>query len=286
MSAKQTKKGLGRNFGSLLPGNFDESILLDKKDRVQKLFISSIQPDSGQPRKYFDEGALSELSESIKRHGILQPLVVSPNKAGGFIIIAGERRYRAAKKAGLKQLPAIIRTSEELERTEIGLVENVQRVDLSPIEQAVSIMKLHEQFNVPYLDIAKRLGKAETTIVNTARLLQLPKEAREMLEKSKITEGHARSILALKNSPDKQKQLLSLILKNGLSVRQAEQFVSANKKNTKHTANAKPARSEKHGGLSKKLGSEVRIVRSQKGGKIQIGFNSEEQLKKIIDSLS
>jgi ParB family chromosome partitioning protein len=285
VSAKQTKRGLGRNFGSLLPGDFDESILLDKQDRVQKLFISSIQPDPNQPRKHFDETALTQLSESIKRHGVLQPLVVSP-KGDDFIIIAGERRFRAAKKAGLKQLPAIVRTSEELERTEIGLVENVQRVDLSPIEQAVSIMKLHEQFNVSYADIAKRLGKAETTVVNTARLLQLPKDARLALEQSKITEGHARAILALRNQPPKQKQLLSAILRSGLSVRRAEQFVAGNKK---VPAGKKPpkaaARAEKHAALSKKLDAEVRIVRGPKGGKIQINFDSQEQLKKLIDSL-
>lgn len=284
MSAKHTNRGLGRNFGSLLPGDFDESILLDKQDRIQKLFISSIQPDPDQPRKHFDEDALVELSASIKRHGVLQPLVVSP-KGEGFIIIAGERRLRAAKKAGLKQLPAIVRTSEELERTEIGLVENVQRVDLSPIEQAVSIMKLHEQFNVSYADIAKRLGKAETTVVNTARLLQLPKESLQALQKAKITEGHARAILALKNSPKRQKQLLETILRRGLSVRQAEQFVSDSRQKTGKPASA-PSRSEKHGALSKKIGSEVKIVRGSKGGKIQISFDSEEQLKKIIDSLS
>jgi ParB family chromosome partitioning protein len=257
---------------------------LDKQDRVQKLFISSIQPDPGQPRKHFDEEALQELSASIKRHGVLQPLVVSP-KDDKFIIVAGERRYRAGKLAGLKQLPAIVRTSEELERTEIGLVENVQRVDLSPIEQAVSIMKLHEQFNVPYRDIAKRLGKAETTVVNTARLLQLPKDARQALEKSKITEGHARAILALREQPRKQAELLVSILKNGLSVRQAEQFVGNNRKSGRQNPAQTTRKLELHDKLSQKLGLTTTIVRTAKGGRLQIAFGSDKELDKLLDKL-
>jgi ParB family chromosome partitioning protein len=285
VSAKKSNKGLGRDFGSLLPDNFDESILLNKQDRVQKVFISDIKADPGQPRKHFDHKALEELSLSIKRHGVLQPLVVSP-AGGGYTIIAGERRYRAAKSAGLKQVPVIIRTSEELERLEIGLVENVQRVDLSPIEQAVSIVKLHEQFNVSYADIAKRLGKAETTIVNTARLLQLPKTARKALEESKITEGHARAILALKGQEAEQTQLLKAIIDKGLSVRQAEKFVGEKKLKR----SGKPQKNvgkniEIHKPLSDKLKSDVKIVRTARGGRIQIEFKSKDQLDKILDSL-
>jgi ParB family chromosome partitioning protein len=283
--AKKPQKRLGRDFSSLLPGNFDESILLDSKDRVQKLFISNILPDKQQPRKYFDKEALKELSQSIKRHGVLQPLVVSPN-GKQFVIVAGEGRHRAAKMAGLKQVPAIIRTSEELERLEIGLVENVQRVDLSSVEQALSIAKLHEQFNVPYTDIAKRLGKAETTIVNTVRLLQLPEDARRALEKSQITEGHARAILALRGLKDQQKRLLKDIVTKGLSVRQAERFAS-NAKLSK--GKNKPKRSQDtqtHKNLSDKLGAKVTIVKTAKGGRLQIEFGSEAQLEKIINSLS
>jgi ParB family chromosome partitioning protein len=286
VSAKKSNKGLGRDFGSLLPENFDESILLNKQDRVQKVFISDIEADPGQPRKHFDGKALEELSLSIKRHGVLQPLVVSP-ATDGYTIIAGERRYRAAKSAGLKQVPVIIRTSEELERLEIGLVENVQRVDLSPIEQAVSIVKLHVQFNVSYADIAKRLGKAETTIVNTTRLLQLPKLARKALEESKITEGHARAILALKGQEAEQAQLLKAIINKRLSVRQAEKFVSDKKLKRSGGRPQKNAgkNTEIHQPLSDKLKSDVKIVRTARGGRIQIEFKSKEQLDKILDSL-
>lgn len=286
--AKQ--KGLGRGFGSLLPEDFDPSLLIDKKDRTQKLFISDISPNPEQPRKHFDQDALKELSASIKQYGILQPLVVTPDKDNKYIIIAGERRFRAAKLAGIDQVPALVRTSEELDRLEIGLVENVQRVDLSPLEQAVSIAKLHEQFNMNYEDIAKRLGKANTTIANIVRLLQLPDNAKEALTKGDISEGHARSILALKDYPDQQNRLLELIEEDKWSVRQAEKFVN-DIKNKRAKESRKVTRthpddvkiSEK---VSKKLSSKVNIIRSNRGGRVQIFFDSDKDLKRISEILS
>ncbi|MBI5357356.1 ParB/RepB/Spo0J family partition protein [Candidatus Saccharibacteria bacterium] len=281
--AKQ--KGLGRGFGSLLPEDFDTSLLIDKKDRTQKLFISDISPNPEQPRKHFDKDALSELASSIKRHGILQPLVVTPDNGGKYIIIAGERRYRAAKSAGIDQLPVLVRTSEELDRLEIGLVENVQRVDLSPLEQAVSIAKLHEQFSMGYDEIAKRLGKANTTIANIVRLLQLPDNAKDALTRGDISEGHARSILALKDHPDQQTRLLELIEEDKWSVRQAEKFVN-DVKNKKSKESRKVARTNPEDiktteKISKKLDSKVAIIRSNRGGRVQIFFNSEKELKRI-----
>lgn len=284
------QKGLGRGFGSLLPENFDSSLLVDKKDRIQKLFISDIKPNPDQPRKHFDEDALKELSSSIKQYGILQPLVVTPGGDSKYIIIAGERRFRAAKLAGLDQLPALVRTSEELDRLEIGLVENVQRVDLSALEQAVSIAKLHEQFNMSYEDISKRLGKANTTIANIVRLLQLPDNAKNALTRGDISEGHARSILALKDYPDQQIRLLELIEEDKWSVRQAEKFVN-DIKNKREKESRKQTRnhpedvriSEK---IGEKLKSKVTVVRSNRGGKIQIFFKSEEDLKRISKTIS
>lgn len=284
------QKGLGRGFGSLLPESFDPSLLVDKKDRIQKLFISDIEPNPEQPRKHFDQDSLKELSSSIKQYGILQPLVVTPGKGNKYIIIAGERRFRAAKLARIDQLPALVRTSEELDRLEIGLVENVQRVDLSPLEQAVSIAKLHEQFNISYEDISKRLGKANTTIANIVRLLQLPDNAKEALTKGDISEGHARSILALKDYPDQQTRLLELIEEDKWSVRQSEKFVNEVKnkraKESRKVARTHPADvkiTEKIGG---KLNAKVAIVRSNRGGKLQIFFKSEEDLKRISKRIS
>lgn len=151
-------KGLGKGFGSLLPDDFDQSLLLDKKDRVIKVKLSDIKLNSEQPRQFFDEESLAELAESIKRYGLLQPIVLSP-EGEGYIVVAGERRYRAAKIAGLKEISALVRSSVELERIEIALVENIQRENLSPLEQAVSIVKLHEQFNINYTEIGHRLGR-------------------------------------------------------------------------------------------------------------------------------
>src|SRR3990167_2010700 len=193
--ASETKRGLGKGFEALIPTDFDTSILTPEEERIQKLSISAIKPNPQQPRRHFDEVALNELAESIKRHGLLQPVVVTPlGKDNTYVLIAGERRLRAAGKAGQSHLPAIVRTAKELEQLEIALVENVQRVDLSPLEQAASIVRLHEQFSRGYDVIAKRLGKAQTTVVNIVRLLQLTKEAQEALQNQQITEGHARAI--------------------------------------------------------------------------------------------
>lgn len=283
------KRVLGKGFGSLLPDSFDESMLVDKQDRIQKLLITDIIPDPKQPRKTFNDSEIGQLSESIKRFGILQPIVVTPQD-GSYMIVAGERRYRAAELAGLKYLPALVRTLEELERLEIGLIENMQRVDLSPIEQALSIARLNQQFNISYPDIAKRLGKAHTTVINIVRLLQLPEPSRKALEKKEISEGHGRAILALKEDPARQQELLSEIIQKHWSVRQAEQFVTASK-----TAIAKRSSvsAEQHmqtsngktRELGEKLQAKVSVARTAKGGKLQIYFSSDDDLKRIIGHL-
>src|SRR5688572_6608258 len=213
--------GLGRGFDTLIPQNFDKSLLLDDNERIQKIPTGELVANPDQPRQHFDDEALRQLAESIKQYGIVQPLVVTPFEKG-YAIVAGERRWRAAKLAGLPKVPVIVRTVKQLENLEIALVENVQRVDLSPLEQAVSIERLHEQFSMTYVEIARRLGKADSTVVNIVRLLQLPEEARKALEEKKIAEGHARTILSLKDLPDKQHELLMAIQRNGWSVRQAE----------------------------------------------------------------
>jgi len=282
---KQT--GLGRGFGSLIPQNFDTAGLVEDGERVQKLAVDSLSPNPDQPRTVFDDTALAELAASIKQYGIMQPLVVTP--AGkGHHIIAGERRWRAAKLAGLKTVPALVRTTKEQERLELAILENVQRVDLSPLEQAVSIERLHQQFNLVYAEIAKRLGKAETTVHNTVRLLQLPEAARGALQNGQISEGHARQVLALKDSPEAQADLLKLIVQNGWSVRQAERYVSSLKAGIKE---AKKAQERVSGDtpeterLSRRFGAKVRIHRTAKGGRVEIAFTSDEQLAKLLVDL-
>lgn len=283
--SQTSNRGLGRGFDALISSDFDKSLLLTSDDRVEKIPVEQLQPNPHQPRSHFDEAALAELADSIKRHGVVQPLVVTPVKDGKYTLIAGERRWRASRLASLKTVPAIIRSTEELEQLEVALIENVQRVDLSPLEQAVSIERLHEQFNLSYDVIAKRLGKANSTVNNTVRLLGLPEEAREALVKGKISEGHARAILALKGDAERQSYLLKTIIGQGWSVRQAERFVTSVKAGTKdvkqtheHVSTETPATKK----LSKRLGTPVNIRRTARGGKLEIGFKNDTELERII----
>lgn len=281
-------KGLGKGFAALMPQDFDKTMLVNEGEKILSLDLSVISPSSDQPRQSFDEEALSQLAQSIKQYGVVQPIVVTPAKDGTYAIIAGERRWRASKIAGLKKIPSIVRTHKDLERLEIALVENVQRVDLSPIEQARSIEKLHLQFNVTYDSIAQRLGKASSTINNTVRLLQLPKEGIEALENGDIKEGHARTILSLKQQPSQQQALLELIIKNEWSVRQAERYVTSIKDGvTKKSAAKERVKTEtpETKRLSKQLNTPVKIRRTAKGGKLEIAFKTDDELQRIIDVL-
>lgn len=283
--AQKPKRGLGRGFEALLPQTFDKALVLEPGEKVQKLAVGKLQAGGFQPRKHFDQTALAELAASIKRYGIVQPLVVTPAGSGSYAIIAGERRWRAARLAGLKEVPAIVRSSKELEQLEIAIIENVQRVDLSPLEQAGSIERLHREFGFAYDEIAKRLAKAPSTVNNIVRLLQLPAEAAEALAAAKISEGHARAILSLKGRPEKQAALLASILKHNWSVREAERYVASHKageqdeqKMHARVATETPATKA----LSKKIGSPVHIRRTARGGRLELGFSSEEQLEKLI----
>ncbi len=284
------KMGLGRGFDALIPKDVDTAMLFDDQEKVQKVSVTALTPNPHQPRSTFDEEALAGLAESIKQHGILQPLVVTPNGEGKYAIVAGERRWRAAQLAGESKVPVIVRTTKELERLEIALVENVQRVDLSPLEQAVSIESLHQQFSMTYEAIAKRLGKASSTVNNIVRLLQLPKDSRQALADGQIFEGHARAILSLKDMPDKQAELLTNIKRHGWSVRQAEQFVTSVKEGyqeTKATKQRMQTETPATKLLSKRIGgSPVHIRRTAKGGKLEITFKSDDELEKILQSLS
>lgn len=278
------KTGLGKGFEALIPKGFDGTLLANEQERIQKLLISDIAPNSGQPRTNFDEVLLEELADSIEKHGVLQPIIVNTT-GDGYVIVAGERRWRAAQKAGLTHIPAIVRSMEDMQQLEVALVENVQRVDLSPLEQAVSIEVLRSQFNMSHKDIGQKLGKAETTVANINRLLSLPVFAQEALRDGLISEGHARAVLTLKNFPDKQQELVQLIIKNHWSVRQAEQFANATKQNGGTTREARERalkttpQTEK---LSKHLGKQVSIKRLAKGGKLEIAFASDDDLEALI----
>lgn len=285
MSAKQS---LGRGFDALIPTEIDAAILETDPSRIQKLLITDIMPNKEQPRRQWDNEMLRELTASIKQHGVLQPIiVVRQGPKNGYRIVAGERRWRAAKAAGLKDIPSIVRSLEELEQVELALIENIQRVDLSPLEQASAVYKLQQQFNLKLEEIAKKLGKAPSTLSNLTRLLQLPTSAHQAMADGKINEGHARAILALKDKPEQQTQLLESILNNGWTVRQAEQFVIRVKRGQRTTTRAVKTGPDDDlvGLLGTKLNTAVRINRRSRGGQIVISFTDDEHLQRIVKKI-
>lgn len=278
-------RGLDALFGSSSPSI---DTLKFSNEEIVNLPIDNVIPNPDQPRKVFDEKAINELSQSIKEFGVLQPLVVTKSNDHKYMIVAGERRWRASKEAGLSKVPAIIRTVGELEKLEMGLIENVQREDLTPLEQAFSVQKLHEQFSMSYKDIASKLGKAYSTIANLIRLLSLPDNMKIALQDGVISEGHARSLLSLQADPQKQEILFNLIVKEHLSVRQAEQFVVASKQGAsdkKAVSKSTKIENKETKKLAQLLGVKVTVHYTAKGGRIALKFNNEEELSKLIQKI-
>lgn len=284
MSAK--KSVLGRGFEGLIPTGLDVADVASPGEQIKNMELERIVVNPDQPRKEFDESSLKELAASIKQHGIIQPLVLTPH-GDKYRIVAGERRFRASKIAGLGKVPAIVRDHKELEQLEIALVENVQRVDLSPLEQAVSIVRLRDQFSMSVSEIAKKLGKADTTVSNIVRLLQLPKEAVTALQKNQISEGHARAILALRTDEKLQKELLNNIITHKLSVRAAEDFVKAKKVEKSSVVSAKIAKgiANRISAIGKKVGISAKISTRKKGGIVQVSYKNDQELENILNQL-
>lgn len=287
------KKGLGRGFDSLIPTQllndaFDPTAELDAKaSNYKQVATDAIAPDPEQPRRHFDEDALQELANSIMEHGVLLPLVVT-KQGDQYQIVAGERRWRAAKLAGVQELPVIVRTVTAQHKLELSLIENLQRKDLNPLETATAYLKLHQQFNLTYEQIGQRVGgKAFSTISNVMRLLNLPQAAKDALVEKKISEGHARQILAI-DKPNIQQQLLDLILKNDWSVRKTEQFVTGYKESGKKKSGAvaktrtQSAETQK---LAKRLSAPVQIKAMAKGGQLIIRYTSDDELARIYREL-
>ena len=287
------KKGLGRSFDSLLPTEllneaFDPTASEDEKvSDLRQINIDDISPDENQPRRSFDEVALDELANSIKEHGVLQPLVVVP-VGGKYQIVAGERRYRASKRAGLTKIPALVRTLSDQHRLEISLIENLQRKDLNALETATAYLKLRDQFSLKLDEIGARVGgKSIATISNALRLLQLPENAKNALIDGKISEGHARQILALDNK-SAQDDLLSHVINEGWSVRRAEQFVIGYKRGQGSEKKISAVRStlsetQLTKGLAKRLSTEVKVKTTAKGGQLLINFKDEKDLEKLAN---
>lgn len=285
--------GLGRGFESLIPTNlldenFDPIAEQDAAvSELRSLPVAAISPNPHQPRREFEPAALDELANSIREHGLLQPIVVTP-KDDGFELVAGERRLRASKIAGLNEIPALVRSYSDQHKLELALIENLHREDLNPLEIATAYLKLQQQFNMSLDEISKRSGgRAVSTISNTLRLLGLPEAAKSALIANKITEGHARQIIAIQE-PSVQQELLDLIISQAWSVRKAEQFVIGYKEGTKSREKAAAkTRTETLGtqALAKRLGTKVAIRNMAHGGRLIIEFSSEDDLERITQSL-
>ena len=276
---------LGKGLGALLPefGQAEPKTLLF-------CGIEEIIPNRSQPRKHFDESKIEELAWSIKEKGILEPLIVR-RMDQGYELIVGERRWRAAQKAGLKEVPVIVKEAEGREALEISLIENIQREDLNPIEAAEAFKHLIEAFDISQEDLSKRIGKDRTTITNTLRLLRLPLEVRNQLLENRITPGHARAILSLENK-EKQKELCALIIKKGLSVREAEAIAKRWSEKPKKSIAPVKKRGDLESQLSslqdslrKYLGTKVLITPKDKKGKIEIEYYSHEDLERIVEAI-
>lgn len=278
------KTGLGKGLDALIPGGLNAT----PAQADSYAHISMIIPNPQQPRDAIPEDSLVELAASIREHGILQPLVVSRDAVTGmYTLIAGERRLRAAKLAGLDKVPVIIRTVSEQQRLTQALIENIQRADLSPLEAARGFRRLIDEFNLTHEALADQVGKSRVAVTNTLRLLNLPGEVQAALTTAQISEGHARALLGL---PTAQAQVSALhtILTQQLSVRQTEELVrklTGNKPPTLPPVEVDPLVQELEDRLREKLGTRVTLNRGKKGGTITIHFYSDEELNSLIDKL-
>lgn len=278
--------GLGRGLDALIPGGEPEP---QGRVGIEPIAVDAISANPRQPRTYFDPDALGELAESIRRHGILQPLIVTPGDSpGSFTLIAGERRLMAARLAGMTHVPALVRQADELSRLELALIENVQRADLAPLEKAEAFRRLSDDFSLSHEEIAARVGKSRAAVTNTLRLLQLPQAARQALADGKISEGHARALLALPN-PQAIAAALHTLLAQELNVRQTEALVrrmSGERPPAQPRAEAPPEVAAIQQRLQETLGTRVRLQRSRKGsGSIIIHYYSDEELNSLIDKI-
>jgi ParB family chromosome partitioning protein len=251
----------------------------------QEVPIQKIVPNPHQPRLHFDEEKLKELSESIKEHGILQPLVVT--KSGDqYELIAGERRLQAAKKAGLTTVPVIVRDVTEQQKLELAIIENIQRHNLNPIEEAKAYLRLVDEFSLPQEKVAEKMGKSRSSVANTLRLLHLPVEIQRAVSEGKISEGHAKALLAIEN-PEKQRAVFDLIIKEELTVRETETKVRSIsvKPHIRTAAQLQPEILERTEHLTELLGTKVKITPSGKGGKVVIEYYSPEDLDGLLRRL-
>jgi ParB family chromosome partitioning protein len=276
------KKVLGRGLGALIPHREQAP----SSAGLANIPIDQIAPNPYQPRKVFNEASIEELTRSVREHGIVQPLIVTRSGDHKYTLIAGERRFRAAQKAGLKAVPAVVKElSTKGESLQIALIENIQREDLNPIEEAIAYHQLHEEFGLTQEEISRRVGKERSTVANFLRLLKLPDAVKKLLASGQLSMGHARALLAV-DSAKKQEALAERVVKRSLNVRQTEMLASAPKAAAKTEKQKDVFTRDAEDKLARALRTKVEIDRKRRGGVIHIRFASEDDLIRIFDDLT
>ncbi len=280
MSAQ--KRGLGRGLDAIFSEQEDRD-----KNGLSEVDINALEPNKDQPRKSFDAESLDELAESVKTHGILQPIIVTKMEDGYYKIVAGERRYRAARLAKLKTVPVIVRELSDLDVLQLALVENLQRKDLNALEEAMCFKKLMDEFSLTQEDVAERVGKSRPAVANSLRLLGLDKRVQKFLQEGRLSTGHAKVLLGVGES-DVQFELAEVVIENELSVRQTEELLAASSKQKK---DKKPKDSETgfkdfEDKLASALGTKVNIKHGKRKGKIEIEYYSASDLDRLLYIIS
>ena len=276
-----SRRGLGRGLGALIPQAGGGLLEVD---------VDRIAPNPHQPRYVVDETALGELVDSIRQHGVLQPLIVTRGEGESYTLVAGERRWRAAREAGLRTVPVVVKEATPRQRLELALVENLQRQDLNPLETAQAYRQLVDEHGLTQEGVAERVGKNRATVANTLRLLQLPPEARDALARGAISEGHARAILACA-APTDRRTLLQAILDRGLSVREAEELARRLNAGPAEPPRDRPPRevppdtTALEDRFRHALGTKVQLYRGRRGGKLVIHFYSDDELQGLYDAI-
>lgn len=285
-----SKKRLGKGLHALIP---EMPAMAGEGERsVQEVAVTSIVPNPAQPRQHYDQEALAELAASIREHGVVQPVLLRPRQDGKYEIVAGERRWRAAQMAGKTKIPAIIKSLSDREAAEVSLIENLQREDLNPVEEAIAYRRLMDEFNLSQEEVARRVGKSRAAVANTLRLLNLEPEILAWVEEGKITAGHARTLLSLP-AGKVRRQMAFAVVEKGWSVRQLEDRVKkvlaekkGNGKNKrKGDLGQDPLLADAVERLEDLFSTRVSIKRGSRGGKLEIHFYSEEDLQRIFEIL-
>lgn len=282
--ASKKPSGLGRGLGALL----GDGVMNADAQTVTTLPIAEVESNSAQPRKYFDDAALAELAESIRLHGIIQPLTVRKLSSGYYQIIAGERRWRAARLAGLKEVPVVVMEADDRKAAELAMIENLQREDLNPMEEALGYQALIQQYHMTQEEAAARVGKSRPAVANSLRLLELDPSVQQQVVEGRLSAGHARALVPL--SPALQVRAAGTILQGGLSVRQTETLAKrlAAEKKAKRSpaANQVNYAAEAQQSLSSALGRKVRIVTGRNKGRIELEYYGMDDLNDLLEALA